>query len=134
MEKKNLLAKDILLALIIGVGVGLAAMLAGFLFGFLREGVIRGLLWGRAFTLIAGGVAMVYGGLRMFQDEKGPGAASFLRFSPGKKKRTLADELQPRDDQKKIFCVLPHKHAALCIGVGILASSFVSEGLLALFL
>ena len=53
-----------------------------------------------------------------------------FRFKPGKTKRMLGDELQPRDeDKKRLFVHIPQKYIGLYVSIGILVSYVLTETL-----
>lgn len=133
-DKKGLL-REILLALVIGVGAGVAVMVVSGAVTALRGGGLPGaLMWGRAAAVVAGGFGLVYSGILLFTSDTDRGEAFIFQFRPGKTRRTLEDELQPRETGKKLFREMPRKHAALCVSIGLLCSSLMAEVLIAVLL
>ena len=67
----------------------------------------------------------------MFSEGNAWRDAFIFHFRPGKTKRTLEDELQPRDEDKKpLFTSIPQRYVGLCVSVGMLVSSVLVEILL----
>ena len=126
---KDRFIKEVLLSVVIGLagGIAIAAIAAGIV--LLSAGTLDyALSWGRAAAVIAGGFGLVYSGLLLFSDGNAWQDAFIFRFSPGKTKRTLEDELQPRDqDKKAFFAALPKKYVGLCASVGFLVASVLVE-------
>lgn len=129
---KNRLIKETLLAIVIGLAGGFAVAAIAVMFVVLRGGTwVNAVAWGRAAAVIAGGFGLVYSGLLLFSDGNAWRDAFVFHFRPGKTKRTLEDELQPRDkDKKTFFTALPQKYVGLCASFGALMSSVFVEMIL----
>lgn len=126
---KDRLVKEVLLATMIGLAGGFAVAAIAVMFVVLRGGTwVNAVAWGRAAAVIAGGFGLVYSGLLLFSDGNAWRDAFVFHFRPGKTKRTLEDELQPRDqDKKAFFAALPKKYVGLCASVGFLVASVLVE-------
>ena len=126
------LIKETLLAAGAGLAGGILVAAAAAVVVLLRGGNWENLLfWGRAVTTIAGGFGLVYSGLVLLSKDGAERSAFAFHFRLGKRKRTLGDELQPRDDNKRAFFTdLPQKYVGLCVSLGILISSVLVEMLL----
>ena len=126
---KKRLIKEVLLAGGIGLAGGLAIATLATVFVLLRAGTFaRAVAWGRAAAVIAGGFGLVYSGLLLFSEGNAWRDAFIFHFRSGKTKRTLEDELQPRDkDKKAVFTALPQKYVGLYASFGALVSSMFVE-------
>ena len=121
--------KEVLLATGFGVagGLAIAAIATGCV--LLRAGTLaHAVAWGRAAAVIAGGFCLVYSGILLFSAGNAWRDAFIIHFRFGKAKRSLEDELQPRDqDKKPLFMTLPQKYVGLCVSMGVLVSSVLVE-------
>lgn len=126
---KNGLVKETLLAIGFGLAGGIALAVMAIALVVVRGGELEhAMRWGRAVAVIAGGGGLVYSGLVIFSEGNAWRDAFIFHFRPGKTKRTLEDELQPRDEDKKpFFAALPRKYVGLLVSGGLLLSSVLVE-------
>ena len=128
MVKRELI-KEILTAVGAGIAVGITIAAITIALILSRGGKIEyALALSCSATAVAVGFGLVYSGLVMFTTDGSRRSAHIFQFRPGKTKRTLEDELQPKDeDRKKFFVNIPQKYVGLCASLGILISYVLME-------
>jgi len=128
---KRGLIKEILTAVGIGIAAGITVAAITIALILLCGGKIEyALVYSRSVTAVAVGFGLVYSGLVMFTTDGSRRSAHIFQFRLGKTKRTLGDELQPKDDdRKKIFVNISQKYVGLYVSLGILISYVLMETL-----
>lgn len=126
--------QGILTGSLVGIVVGVVLMIPFALWGANKGGLVTALAWARGAGLAAGGIGLVFAGMRLFSSDREH--AYFWR--PGRPLRTLEEELHEetikRGSGQKSCQEVPRKISSLWVAVGMVLSCLIPEILVMILL